>query len=382
MNRRARQATPDFHQRIDYPSTRLIGIELYRHRATGGTASWAQFSNFVASSHFPAPCHTPPKRQRIENLTIQGTLPVTGRPNDVTLQAAEELAIRASMEAGRFISERFGGPMEIMQKAEQEGVDIVTDVDKASQKLIVAMIEERFPEHQILGEEDPPENEPSAKEFMWAIDPIDGTKNYVNGSTIHAVSIALLHRGVPVAGAIWTPWPGEKGYALIHARAGHGAWLNEERVTVVKGTDNGVPEAGRLAAVPGSLRGAFEIKKPLQGNLGEIRMTGSTCYELMMVATGAMQYVLNGYSSVWDYAAGLIIVKEAGGISLTPTKDGWQEISGWGELYTADIETSKRMRSWKGTVLSSTPKTANFVASNLVSRRTGLLKRAWRTVSG
>jgi myo-inositol-1(or 4)-monophosphatase len=315
-------------------------------------------------------------------MTVMATLPITNLPDDVTLQAAEELSVRAAMAAGQFISKRFGGPMEIMQKAERDGIDIVTDVDKASQKLIVGIIEERFPEHQILGEEDPPDEEPAAKEFMWAVDPIDGTKNFVNGSTIHAVSIALLHRGVPVVGAIWTPWPGDRGYALIHARAENGAWLNDERVSITKAAGDGVPEAGRLAAVPGDLRGAFEIKKPLQGNLGEIRMTGSTCYELMMVATGSMQYALNGYSSVWDYAAGLIIIREAGGISLIPTRDGWREISGWGEMFTADIETSKRMRSWKGTVLSSTPETAAFVSMNLVSKRTGLLKRAWRSVNG
>ena len=315
-------------------------------------------------------------------MTVQSTLPTSSLPDDVTLQAAEELAVRAALDAGDFISTRFGGPMEIMQKAEREGVDIVTDVDKASQALIVGMIEERFPGHQILGEEDPPDEEPAAKEFMWAIDPIDGTKNFVNGSTIHAVSIALLYRGVPVVGAIWTPWPGEKGYALIHARTGNGAWLNDERVNVAKADGDGVPVAGRLAAVPGSLRGAFDIKKPLQGNLGEIRMTGSTCYELMMVATGSMQYALNGYSYVWDYAAGLIIIREAGGISLVPTRDGWREIAGWGEMFSADVETSKRMRAWRGSVLSSTPETASFVSRNLVSKRTGLLKRAWRSVNG
>lgn len=270
--------------------------------------------------------------------------------------------------------------MEVMQKADREGVDIVTDVDKASQKLIVEMIEEQFPEHQILGEEDPPDEEPPAKEFMWAIDPIDGTKNFVNGSAIHAVSVALLYRGLPVAGAIWTPWPGDKGYALVHARSGSGTWLNGERVTLVEKKSDGVPEAGRLAAMPGSLRSSFEIKKPLQSNFGELRMTGSTCYEMMMVATGSMQYALNGFSSVWDYAAGLIIVREAGGISMIPSETGWREISGWRDLYTADVATSQRMRSWKGSILSSTPAIATFVSSNLAPRKNSLFKRAWRTV--
>ncbi len=315
-------------------------------------------------------------------MTVQRTLPNSTVPDDVILQAAEELAVRATLEAGRFITERFGGPMEVMQKADREGVDIVTDVDKASQKLIVEMIEERFPDHQILGEEDPPDEEPPAADFIWAIDPIDGTKNFVNGSTIHAVSVGLLHRGVSVAGAIWTPWPSEKGFAQVHARAGHGTWLDGERIELKASKNGGVPEAGRLAAVPGGLRSAFDVKRPLQGNLGELRMTGSTCYELMMAATGSMQYSLNGYSSVWDYAAGLIIVREAGGISLAPGPEGWSEMSGWSGLFTADVETSKRLRSWKGAVLSGEPEIARFVASNLAIRKPGLFKRAWKSVSG
>lgn len=315
-------------------------------------------------------------------MSIQEKLPEQEKPDDITLQAAEELAVRATLEAGEFITERFGGPMEVMQKGERMGADIVTDVDKASQKLIIELIEERFPDHQILGEEDPPDEEPPAKDFMWAIDPIDGTKNFVNGSTIHAVSVGLLYRGVAVAGAIWTPWPGDKGFAQISARTGNGTWLDGEKITLESSKNGGIPEAGRLAAVPGGLRSSFEIMKPLQSNLGELRMTGSTCYELMMAATGSMQYVLNGYSSVWDYAAGLVIVREAGGISLTPGREGWSEMTGWGELYSGDVETSKRMRSWKGSVLSATPEIARFVSTNLVSRRPGLFKRAWKSVAG
>jgi myo-inositol-1(or 4)-monophosphatase len=312
-----------------------------------------------------------PKRQTTTDL-----------PDDSTLQAAEQLAVRAVTEAGTFISERFGGPLEVMQKADREGVDIVTDVDKASQKLIVTMIETQFPEHQILGEEDPPENEPPPCDFVWAIDPIDGTKNFVNGSTIHAVSVGLLYRGVSVAGAIWTPWPGERGHALIHARAGNGTWMDGTRVNVDGAKGNGVPEAGRLAAVPGGLRGAFDVEKPLQGNFGEIRMTGSTCYEMMMVAIGTMQYALNGYSSVWDYAAGLVLVREAGGVCMTPGPDGWEEITGWQQFFTKEPDSFKKMRAWKGHILSSSPSTARFVSTNLTpKRRPGLLKRAWRNVT-
>ncbi len=304
------------------------------------------------------------------------------RSDDVTLQAAEELAVRAIEKAGEFVASRFGGPMEVMQKAEKVGADLVTDVDKASQKLIVEMIEERFPDHQILGEEDPPDEEPPAADYMWAIDPIDGTKNFVNGSPVHAVSIGLLHRGTPVVGAIWTPWTGERGSALVHARTGNGAWLNGEKTSLQPGGNGGVPEAGRLAAIPLGLRSGFDIAEPLRGNLGEVRMTGSTCYELMMAATGSMQYVINGYSHVWDYAAGLVIIQEAGGVSMQPSEDGWEVMKGWSDIFAGDVETSRRLRAWKGTVLSGQPDIARFVSQNLSRRKRGLLSRAWRSLSG
>lgn len=334
------------------------------------------------TSHGPTLFHTQLAISRIERLIMQSQLPDSTSADDVTLQAAEELAVQAVLKAGEFISERFGGPMEVMQKAEREGVDIVTDVDKASQKLIIEMIEEKFPEHQVLGEEDPPDEEPPAKDYIWAIDPIDGTKNFVNGSTVHAVSVGLLYRGTAVAGAIWTPWPGEKGFAVAHARSGNGTWIDGEKITLKPGNNGGKPQPGRLAGVPGGLRSAFNVKKPLQGNFGEVRMTGSTCYELMMVATGSMQYALNGYANVWDYAAGLAIVREAGAISLTPGQDGWSEMRGWSDLFTGDVETSKRLRSWKGPVLSATPDIAGFVSTNLVPKKAGIFKRAWRSVRG
>ena len=305
------------------------------------------------------------------------------RPDDATLRAIEETAVHAATEAGKFVAERFGGPMEVMQKAQREGVDIVTDVDKASQQLIAGIIEKQFPEHMVLGEEDPPkpEDELPAKDFVWAIDPIDGTKNFVNGSTMHAVSVGVLYKGEPVVGALWTPWPGEKGYTLTHARTGGGAWMEDQRLRITLDGDDPKPKPGRLAAIPGSF-GMYEQKKPLRGNTGETRITGSTCYEMLMVATGSMQYALSGFANVWDYASGLIIIREAGGMCMTATREGWQEFTGWGHMFNGDAETSRRIRGWKGAVLSSTPPMARFISENLSIRRPNLFQRAWKSVTG
>ena len=102
----------------------------------------------------------------------------------------------------------------------------------------------------VLGEEDDNENEPPATDFVWAVDPVDGTTNYVNGMPVHAVSVAVLYRGAPVAAAVWVPWPSRSGSCLFHAYRDGGAWRDNERINVRPAADNGQPVAGRLVGVP------------------------------------------------------------------------------------------------------------------------------------
>lgn len=289
--------------------------------------------------------------------------------------------MEAARRAGELVAERFGGPLEVMQKAQKEGVDVVTDVDKASQELIESVMKERFPDHQLLGEEDPPDEEPPAADFMWVVDPIDGTKNFINGSPVHAVSVALLHRGIPVAAAIWTPWPANGGHALVHGRRGGGTWLDGKRLSL-EDHEDGQPKPGRLTVVPGSL-GAYQIDNELRQNMGETRVTGSTCYEMLMVATGSAQFAISGFAHTWDFAAGMLLIKEAGGRVMSLNGDGrWQELEGWGLPYLNDADTSQKMRKWMGPVLSGPPKVTEFAALHSRLRRESFLARALKTFTG
>jgi len=124
--------------------------------------------------------------------------------DDATLMEIELYATEVVEAAGKLVSERFGGDLYVESK-DGNGANPVTDVDRASQALIAAMVEKRFPEHMILGEEDAPKDEPEARDFIWVVDPIDGTTNYVNGHPVYAISIGVLHRGEPVVAAVWTP---------------------------------------------------------------------------------------------------------------------------------------------------------------------------------
>ena len=181
--------------------------------------------------------------------------------DDAKLEEFEAVAVEAASKAGAYVLGRISSPMEIESKTGRPGRDLVTDVDKNSQVIISDIITERFPEHQFLGEEDQKEEVDPAAELVWAVDPIDGTANYVNGSMTHAVSVALMHRGSPIVGAVWSPWPtSDDGGIVVHARLGGGTKQGGETMSVLHPTDElGRPVSGRLSVLPGNARSAFKF---------------------------------------------------------------------------------------------------------------------------
>jgi len=300
------------------------------------------------------------------------------------LEHIEQSVIRAAREAGALLASRFEGVLEISSKGDKPGKDLVTDVDKASQKLIAETMAETCPSHMLLGEEDPPDEETVAADWIWVVDPVDGTTNFVNSSIVHAVSVAALFRGVAMAAAMWIPWPNKAGFLLMHARVGNGTWMDgsKEKVQVHPASETGAPVPGVLAARPGWLRRMFDVQEPLEGKLGENRIGGSACYEQFMVAKGSMQYSITGYAFTWDFAAGPLLVKEAGGKVLVANFErNFVEFEGWGQNYANDSATYSRMRNWSGLLMLGAPATVDFVAANLRARRPGLAGLPGRVLS-
>ncbi|MEX0763480.1 MAG: inositol monophosphatase [Dehalococcoidia bacterium] len=302
-----------------------------------------------------------------------------GLPDEDTLAQVEAAAVDAATQAGAMVADRFGGMLEVSSKGSVEGKDLVTDVDRASQNIIAEIMHSRFPDHMLLGEEEAPENEPPAKDFIWAVDPIDGTTNFVNNLPMHAVSIGVLHRGRPVAAAVWLPWPSKTGFALLHGHLGGGAWLDGRRLKIEEPEGDATPKPGRLSALPGSLPYAYDIGRPLMSALGEPRVSGSTAYETALVAAGVMQYGISGPAWVWDFAATTLLIREAGGVALAlDSNRQWAPLTQWGGPYTNDTETSTRIRRWNGPVISGPPGVASFIAANLRPRQRSLWQRAIR----
>ena len=300
---------------------------------------------------------------------------------DSQLEEFEHAAITAVSKAGSYVLDRIASPMEIESKTGRPGRDLVTDVDRNSQIIISDIIIGQFPEHQFLGEEDQQEDVDPAADLVWAVDPIDGTANYVNGSMTHAVSVALMYRGQPIVGAVWSPSPmSDTRGTIVHARLNGGTKLDGETTRVLSPTDKlGRPVSGRLSVLPGNARSVFKFDKRMRGHGGDVRVTGSAAHEMANVGTGLYQYSIGGVAAVWDFAAAAIIVREAGGDVMVLGNDGsWRNFDGWAQPYTNEASTFKYLQEWRGIMLASHPDTIRFLAENIRFRRPNLLAKMWR----
>jgi hypothetical protein len=154
--------------------------------------------------------------------------------------------------------------------------------------------------------------------------------------------------------------------------------MDGHRLSVREVNEGGIPQPGLISALPGGIPWTYNIGKPLRRNFGEQRVTGSVCFELLMVANGSYQYALSGFAHTWDFAAGLLLVREAGGATVTlGANGGWVDFTGWAEGYANDIETTKRIRGWVGPVLAGHPMIVQFVGDNLKLRRPSAMQRAF-----
>lgn len=211
-----------------------------------------------------------------------------------------------SKQAGEYLKRQTGGELLIEHKGR---IDLVTHADKASQKMIIKNIEKRFPGHAIIAEEG---YDKSGKEgFVWYIDPLDGTTNFVHGVPVFCVSIALYKGSTPLSGVCYNPSTQE----TFCAEKGKGSFLNGKRIQV-SGTSKlidalvatGFPyKSENMKKV---MERFFKVVSRVQG----IRRFGSAALDLCYVASGRFDAFWEMELKPWDMAAGVLILEEAGGM--------------------------------------------------------------------
>ena len=191
----------------------------------------------------------------------------------------------------------------------------VTKADEEAEQAIVSHIREQYPDHGFLGEEG--SHTKTDAEYVWVIDPLDGTKNFLNGIPLFAVSVALLVRGAPAAAVVYNPTT----RSLYAAEKGKGATYNGKKIAVSKQpAEMGVVTFGPGQKDKHTLNVFFERSEKF---FKSKRYLGCTALELGYVARGGTEgFVCIGLKK-WDYAAGALLVEEAGGVLTDYDGNPW-----------------------------------------------------------
>ncbi|MCT7983924.1 inositol monophosphatase [Laspinema sp. A4] len=239
------------------------------------------------------------------------------------LQIFLDIATEAALDAGAIVQSYWGNLNAIEEKGRPG--DLVTAADKASEKAILAVLRRHVPEHGILAEESGKLGD-SSSQYLWAIDPLDGTTNFAHQYPPFGVSIGLLIDGIPEVGVVFDPFHNE----LFRAAKGLGATRNRQPIRVSE-----TAELRNSLLVTGF---AYDRRETPDNNYAEfchlthltqgVRRSGSASIDLCYVSCGRLDGYWERGLSPWDLAAGVVILSEAGGKITAYDGSPWEIESG------------------------------------------------------
>ena len=281
----------------------------------------------------------------------------------------EDFAVSLAWGAGSVLMEYFSGDwsdsLDVEYKDKNQR-DPVTSADKATQDYLINEISNKFPGHGILGEEDSTDstNDAQVPDFLWVLDPLDGTTNFINGLPVFASSIGLIYKGWPLIAALYIPWPNSRGGFVLHCHRGGGCYADDKVVSVY---ETATPVANRLIGLPGYFVQNMRFSKNIKSSPGELRTTGSIAYELAMTACGILQYAVIGAPRMWDMLAGALAVQEAGG-TIMIRLPGEKVYGPMGSLFPDQYNgspTFKQLRNWVGPLIGGNRQLAPLIQGNI-----------------
>ena len=220
-------------------------------------------------------------------------------------------AVKAARKAGSIIT-RASSEIDRLTVRRKQHNDFVSEVDHAAEEAIIRTLREAYPSHAFLGEEGGASSPAAGSEYLWIIDPLDGTTNFLHGFPQYCVSIALKHKGVLQQAVVYDPNRNE----LFTATRGAGAFLNDRRIRV-SATDKfedsligtGFPFR-EFAHFDEYLRMFAAVTRRVAG----VRRPGAAALDLAWVAAGRLDGFWEMGLSPWDMAGGALLVREAGGM--------------------------------------------------------------------
>jgi myo-inositol-1(or 4)-monophosphatase len=219
------------------------------------------------------------------------------------------IAVRAARSAGNVIIRNLG-KLDTLAIHTKDRNDFVTEVDRQAEQEIIYILRKAFPGHGILAEESGVQE---GNDYQWIIDPLDGTTNFLHGFPQFAVSIAMRHKGRMEHGVIYDPLRQE----LFTATRGGGAMLNDQRIRVTKRKtlEGSLLGTGFPFKSQQHLDAYLDMFRALFPQTAGIRRAGSAALDLAYVASGRLDGFWEIGLSIWDMAAGVLLIQEAGGLS-------------------------------------------------------------------
>ena len=218
----------------------------------------------------------------------------------------KKIAVNAALKAGSYILKNLGKVKSVRYKGE---INIVTEIDKKAESIIVNTIKKAYPDHNFLAEEKIYKKR--NLDYTWIIDPLDGTTNFLHGFPIFCVSIALQYKDDIILGVVYDPTRDE----LFYAEKGKGAFLNKKKIRVSKTRDlkKSLLATGfaynKKRVRNNNVTNFFSVMKAAQA----VRRAGSAAIDLCYVACGRFDGFWELFLHPWDTAAGILIVEESGG---------------------------------------------------------------------
>ncbi len=225
------------------------------------------------------------------------------------MQPMLNIAVRAARSAGEIILRSADKASHLAVDSKGKN-DFATEIDRLAEKEIISIIKAAYPEHSILAEES---GEHAGNDFVWIIDPLDGTTNFIHGFPQYAVSIALKYKDRLEIGVVYDPQRDE----LFTAKRGGGAMLNNRRlrVTGLTSMKGALIGTGFPFKVPQHLDAYLNMFRAITIDSAGIRRAGSAALDLAYLAAGRLDAFWEIELKEWDMAAGILLVKEAGGVA-------------------------------------------------------------------
>lgn len=240
------------------------------------------------------------------------------KPSIVGSKSFTAVAINCAAKAGEFVKSKQGTVQQLKQKV--SSADLVTEVDRGSELLIRKLIGTHFPDHSFLGEEGVEPGMAASteaianmkdSEYLWIVDPIDGTTNFIHGFPFYCVSIALAYKGEVIVGVVYDPNKDE----LFVAEKGKGAYMHGQRLQVSQENtlNTSLLATGFPPNNPIELAKNMKAMTDLVPKVRNMRTTGSAALHLAYVAAGRISGFFEWNLNSWDLAAGALILQESGG---------------------------------------------------------------------